>query len=209
MKNFFKQVIEFLRSLFLNGLLIVLPITLTFLLFNASFKLIKRWLLPLQNFLPNSFLAIPHSEFLVVIGSVLLIGVVVKFFVLKPIINLIEEQFLLKIPLVRPIYSGIKQLVTAFTSKDQLTFNTVVLLEFPSSGIYSIGFMTGEFPLPVNGDDRKYYNIYVPTTPNPTTGFFVLLPEGKFRVIDLTRQEAMSIIISGGIIKPERYKQAN
>lgn len=207
MKNIFRKFIDLLRSLFFNGLLVVLPITLTFLLINASFKLVKGWLAPLQKCLPDTILAIPHSEFFVVIGLVLLIGTIVKFFVLKPIINLIEEHFVFRIPLVRPIYSGIKQLVGAFTSQDQLTFNTVVLLEFPSTGIHSIGFMTGQFPPDVSPDhDKKYFNIYVPTTPNPTTGFFVLLPEGKFKVINLTRQEAMSLIISGGIIKPERFR---
>lgn len=207
MKNIFRKITDLLRSLFFNGLLIVLPITLTFLLFNASFKLVKGWLAPLQKCLPATVLAIPHSEFFVVIGLVLLIGIVVKFFVLKPIINLVEEHFVFRIPLVRPVYSGIKQLVGAFTSQDQLTFNTVVLLEFPSAGIHSIGFMTGQFLPSVSPDtDKKYFNIYVPTTPNPTTGFFVLLPEGKFKVIDLTRQEAMSLIISGGIIKPERFR---
>jgi uncharacterized membrane protein len=208
MKNLIVRIVELVRSLFFNGLLIVLPITLTFLLFKASFKLIKGWLSPLQDYLPLAIRAIPHSEFFVILGSVLLIGVIVKFLVLKPIIHLIEEHFVMRIPLVRPVYSGIKQLVSAFTSQDKLSFNTVVLLEFPSAGIHSIGFLTGQFPPAVSpNNDKKYFNIYVPTTPNPTTGFFVLLPEGKFSVIDLSRQEAMSLIISGGIIKPERFMQ--
>ena len=206
MKRLLIRFIELLRSLFFNGLLIVLPITLTFLLFNASFKLIKSWLVPLQNCLPAKLLAIPHSEIFAVIGLVLIIGVVVKFLVLRPFIHAIEEHVVLRIPLVRPVYSGIKQLVGAFTSQDQQSFNTVVVLEFPSTGIYSIGFMTGSFPQEVSPHENvKYYNIFVPTTPNPTTGFFVLLPYDKFKVVNLTRQEAMSLIISGGIIKPERF----
>ncbi len=206
MKNLLVRLADLFRSLFLNGLLIILPMTITFLLFSASFKLIKGWLAPLAGYMPSCLTTIPHSEFFVVIGSVLLIGVVVKFLVLRPFIHLIEEHFVMRIPLVRPVYSGIKQLVNAFTSKDQSNLNTVVILEFPSAGIHSIGFLTGEFPKAVSpSDGKKYFNIYVPTTPNPTTGFFVLLPSDKFTVIDLTRQEAMSLIISGGIIKPERF----
>ncbi len=206
MKKILVKIADLLKSLFLNGLLIILPMTLTILLFKASFKLVKSWLAPLANYMPQCLVNIPHAEFLVVFGSILLIGAIVKFFVLKPFIHLIEEQFLMRIPLVRPVYSGIKQLVGAFTKKDQSSLNTVVLLEFPSAGIHSIGFLTGEFPKVVSPQDGKqYFNIYVPTTPNPTTGFFVLLPENKFTIIDLTRQEAMSLIISGGIIKPERY----
>lgn len=206
MKKILVKIADLLKSLFLNGLLIILPMTLTILLFKASFKLVKSWLAPLANYMPECLLHIPHAEFLVVFSSILLLGSIVKFFVLKPFIHLIEEQFLMRIPLVRPVYSGIKQLVDAFTKKDQSSLNTVVLLEFPSAGIHSIGFLTGEFPKVVSPQDGKqYFNIYVPTTPNPTTGFFVLLPDDKFTVIDLTRQEAMSLIISGGIIKPERY----
>jgi len=206
MKNILLKITDLLKSLFLNGLLIILPVTVTFLLFKASFKLVKGWLEPLASYLPESLIAIPHSEFLVVLGVILIIGTVVKFLVLRPFIHMVEEHFVMRIPIVRPIYSGIKQLVSAFTSKDQSSLNTVVILEFPSAGIHSIGFLTGEFPKNVSPQDGKqYFNIYVPTTPNPTTGFFVLLPGDKFTVIDLTRQEAMSLIISGGIIKPERY----
>lgn len=206
MKKILVKIADLLKSLFLNGLLIILPMTLTILLFKASFKLVKGWLAPLATYLPASISNIPHAEFLVVLSSILLIGMVVKFLVLRPFIHMIEEQFLMRIPLVRPVYSGIKQLVDAFTKKDQSSLNTVVLLEFPSSGIHSIGFLTGEFPKVVSPQDgQQYFNIYVPTTPNPTTGFFVLLPSNKFTIIDLTRQEAMSLIISGGIIKPERY----
>lgn len=207
MKRLLLRPLEIIRSLFFNGLLIVLPITLTFMLFGASFRLIKGWLHPIHELLPESFQAIPQSEFIAVISSILLIGGFVKFFVLKPVIHAIEEHVVFRIPLVRPVYSGIKQLVGAFTSKDKLSFNTVVLLEFPSAGIHCIGFMTGSFPKEISPDDnKKYYNIYVPTTPNPTTGYFILLPQEKFKVINLTRQEAMSLIISGGIIKPDRFE---
>jgi uncharacterized membrane protein len=206
MNKILKKPLELMRSLFFNGILIVLPITLTFLLFGATFRLIKSWLVPLHDYLPANIQAIPHSEIIVVVGSILLIGGFVKFFVLKPIIHAIEKHIVFRIPLVRPVYSGIKQLVSAFTSQDKLSFNTVVLLEFPSEGIHCIGFMTGNFPKELSPTkDKLYYNIYVPTTPNPTTGYFILLPQSKFKVINLTRQEAMSIIISGGIIKPDRF----
>jgi len=205
MKKILNKITELLRSWFLNGLLIILPVALTLILFNATFKLVKRWFAPLQAYLPAKLAAFPHSEIVIVLVAILLVGIIVRFFVLRPIIHIIEEQFVLKIPLIRPVYSGIKQLVSAFTSQDQLSFNTVVMLEFPSAGIYSLGFMTGVFPEALTKSSDKYYNIYVPTTPNPTTGFFVLLPEHRFKVIDLTRQEAMSIIMSGGIIKPERF----
>lgn len=210
LKQIFFRSLEIIRSLFFNGLLIVLPITLTFAVFHTFFKLIKGWLEPLNNYLPCCFQIIPQSEIIVVFTLILIIGIFVKFFLLKHLIHAVENQLVFRIPLVRPVYSGIKQLIGAFTSQDQSSLNTVVILEFPSPGIYSIGFVTGQMPPAIAPNNQEpHYNLFIPTTPNPTTGFFVVLPESKFKVIDLTRQEAMALIISGGIIRPNRFDSNN
>lgn len=107
---------------------------------------------------------------------------------------------------MNPIYSGIKQLVQAFTVPEQLTFKKVVLIEFPRKDLYSIGFLTREIPADMAPNTvHKYFTIYIPTTPNPTTGFLIVAPENDFIIINISRQEAMSLIISGGIIQPERF----
>ena len=115
------------------------------------------------------------------------------------------EEILFKVPLVRPIYSGIKQLIHAFSIQDKITFKKVVLVEFPRTGIYSLGFLTSELPVSIAPTtETKFYNVFIPTTPNPTSGYFIILSEKDFKEVDLTRQEAMAMIISGGIIQPER-----
>lgn len=99
-------------------------------------------------------------------------------------------------------------MVKAFTAQDQLTFQQVVIMEFPRMGIYSIGFLTGQSAIHLHPTEGKnYFNVFIPTTPNPTSGFLVIAAEGDFTVVDLTRQEAMSLIISGGIIRPERFEK--
>ncbi len=206
-KKLFFRTLDTIRSLFFNGLLIVLPITITFTLFHSFFKLIKNWLEPLNVCLPCYFQNVPQSEFLVVLTIILVIGVFVKYFLLKPLVHAIEDQLVFKIPLVRSIYSGIQQLINAITSKDQSNFNSVVLLEFPNIGSYTLGFKTSNLPKEISPDQTEtYYSIFVPTTPNPTSGFLVILPASKFRMVDLTKQEAMALIISSGIIKPERFE---
>jgi uncharacterized membrane protein len=105
------------------------------------------------------------------------------------------------------VYSGIKKLVDAFSFQDKVSFSKVVMVEFPRTGIYSIGFLANELDEKISPDtSKKYYSIFIPTTPNPTSGFLVLLPEDQITIINITRQEAMAMIISGGIIQPDTEK---
>lgn len=203
--NFLKQILKQTKKMFLNGLIFLLPIAITFALFNFFFNLIKSWLVPLRNLNIPILESIPHHEILLIVGFIFLVGTLLRVFILRPLIELIEELFS-RIPMIRTVYSGVKQLIAAFTSHDELSFKKIVVVEFPLKGIYSIGFLTSQVPHQISPKtDQKYVNIYIPTTPNPTTGFFVMVPEGHYTETDLTRQEATALIISGGILQPERY----
>lgn len=196
-----------IKSIFLNGLFTLLPITFTFILFRTTFRIISSWLQPIKNIEPEFLRKIPYAEFLFVFLFILLVGVILKFFILDKIIIAIEESIFFRIPILKTVYSGTKQLVHGLTTQDKLSFNKVVLVEFPNRGTYSIGFLTGEFPRAISPNLQEiYYSIFIPTTPNPTTGFFVIVPKEEIRETDLSKQEAMSIIISGGIVKPDRFK---
>lgn len=205
------KIYQFFKQVFLNGLLSILPFSLTLGLFMLSFRIIINWLKPVQQFIdhPIYFLStIPYKiiihQILLVMLAIFIVGLIIRLLILQHIFDRIEELFF-KIPLVRPIYSGIKQLIHAFSAQDKLSFKKVVIVEFPRPGIYSIGFLTSELPHSIAPDSSKnFYNVFIPTTPNPTTGFLVILPEDSFKTIDITRQEAMAMIISGGIIQPER-----
>lgn len=196
-----------LWNIFLSGLFTILPITLTIALFKFSFRLLKGWLKPVESMLEKTFLFdIPHSDILIVILFIFLVGLILRTWVLHQILLGIES-LIFKIPLVRPVYSGIKQLVDAFNIKeDKMTIKRVVLAEFPRKGLYSVGFLTGELPTQIAPNTQeKFFNIFIPTTPNPTTGYYIILSEKELINVDLTRQEGMALIISGGIILPERF----
>lgn len=195
----------YLKLFFLDGVLTILPITLTIALFLWFFKLIKTWLAPIYYIEPTFFKQIPHSEIFFVLILILLVGAIFRTYLIRTFLHLLEA-IINKIPLINPVYSGIKQLVQAFATPEKLTFKKVVLTEFPRPGIYSIGFLTNEVPASITPDPLiKYHMIFIPTTPNPTTGFLIIVPENEIKVIDISRQEAMSFIISGGIIQPERF----
>ncbi len=199
------NIVNFLRSVFLNGLFTILPIILTFGIFAITLRLLQSWLKPISKIQPAFLQCIPYSEIILAIIIIFLIGTILKIFVLRSLIHWIEGLFA-KIPLVRPIYMGIKHLVQAFSSQDKITFKKIVLIEFPRKGLFSIGFLTSELVTELSPDkEKKFFNVFVPTTPNPTSGHFVIIPEDQISVTNLSRQEAMAMIISGGIIQPDRF----
>ncbi|KKP35803.1 MAG: hypothetical protein UR26_C0002G0103 [candidate division TM6 bacterium GW2011_GWF2_32_72] len=204
-KNIFTKFFDYLWNIFLNGLFLILPITLTYALFSFSFKLLKDWLAPIHDFQPTALYAIPHSEIILVILLILILGIISKFFILKALVHQIEH-LVTRIPLISPVYKGIKRIVHAFSTQDKLSFQQVVLVEFPRDRVYSLGFLTGEVASAISPDsNKKYFNIFIPTTPNPTSGFFIMANENEFKTTELTRQEAMALIISGGIVQPDRF----
>jgi uncharacterized membrane protein len=198
---------KYIWSLFLSGLITLLPITITFVIFNLTFTVVARWLEPIQQLRPAFLKAIPYSEFIIVILAVFLVGLLLKTLVFKPVLHSIE-RLITRIPLINPVYTGVKQLVHAFGAQDKHSFKKVVLVEFPRVGVYSIGFVTSEIApefSPLTSD--KFLSVFIPTTPNPTSGFLVLLPETQVTTINLSHQKAMALIISGGIIQPDRLKE--
>lgn len=213
-KNVIHRAFSELKSIFLSGLFTLLPLALTIALFGFALKIIQSWSRPIYLLMPCQLQLIPYSDVLVIILTIFLVGAILKYLLLHPLVDFVEKHFFGNIPLVRQVYFGIKQLVKVVSpskeSEDQ--FQKVVLVEFPRPGIYCVGFVTGiAAPVMVPGlsDGRTtvYYNVFVPTTPNPTTGFFFVVAEEDCKVTNLTRHEAMALVISGGIIQPDRFSK--
>lgn len=202
-----KKYYYWLQSLFLNGLFTILPIALTVSIFKFAFNFLKSWLTPIYNLEPAYLQRIQHSEIILAILFLFLLGAVLKFFLLANLIQYIEEKIFNKIPFMRQIYFGIKQLVDALSPANKVSFKGVVIVEFPRPEVYSIGFLTNAVPIQLSAGTEKTYSIFIPTTPNPTTGFYIMVPEKLYKIVDLTHQEAMAIVISGGLIQPERFSQ--
>jgi len=201
-----KETISFFWGLFLNGLITLLPITITLGLFSFSFKVIKGWLAPLKYFHVPFLSNIPNAEIIVAFAIIFVSGVLFKSIVVRSLLDLFE-YVLERVPLVRPVYLGVKHLVQAFSPSDTNTFQRVVLVEFPRKGMYSIGFQTSKLASELAPtEEGTFYSIFIPTTPNPTTGYFIIVRKEEVRTVDLTTQEAMALIISGGIVQPHRFK---
>lgn len=201
---------EKIKSLFWSGFLTILPLALTLTLFAFLYRTVRSWIHHINWLIPPAFRDFPGSDFIVVILVILGIGAILKFFLLRTLIDFVENLFG-RVPLLRQVYFGIKKLINAFGPKDKDHFQRVVLVEFPRKGTYSIGFLTNENATDFVGlvcnnqaPEKGYFNVFVPHTPNPTTGFFIVVPAEECIQTCLSRQEAMTMIISGGILVPER-----
>ncbi len=198
-----------LWKIFFNGLLAILPLTITIAILHLLYRIIKAWFDPIHNFVMQHpalrAFPIPYIEVIIIIFAIFAIGAFLNVVILRTVIHK-AEKLIDKVPLVRAIYAGVKQLTGAFGTQDKETFKKVVLVEFPKAGIYSVGFLTSELSPELSPTAQgPFFNVFVPTTPNPTSGFFLMLTEKEIHTTNLTRQEAMALIISGGIIQPERY----
>ena len=190
-----------LRNYFLAGIVVLVPIGftlyLTIFLIKISSKLLPNEINP-NNYLPFS---IPGLEILLSVIIIIIVGGISLSFFGKRIVSLINDIFK-KIPILRTIYSAIGQMPQSFTStgKDK---KSVVLVEYPKKGSWAVGFATkendGEISKKVN---KQMINVFVPTTPNPTSGFLLMYPKDEVIYLDMSFEEASKFIVSAGTSDP-------
>ncbi len=144
---------------------------------------------------------IPGLGILLAVTTVLLVGLATNNYFGRRLVDL-SERILSRLPLVSSLYTGIKQLMEALFASERGSFRQVVLIEWPRKGSRVIAFHTGEAF--IRGDDgQKYANVFMPSTPNPTTGFYLVLPAEEVIALDLTVEEAFKLIMSAGMVAPE------
>ena len=186
-----------LRNYFIAGIVAIIPIGitlyLTMFIIDVSSKLIPKEINP-NNYLPFS---IPGLEIILSIIIITFIGGLSVSFVGKKILQLINDLFK-RIPFLRTIYSAINQMTESFTNKDKGK-KSVVLVEYPRKGSWAVGFATkdnqGEISKKTNSE---LVNVFVPTTPNPTSGFLLMFPKKEIIYLDMTFEEASKFIVSAG-----------
>ena len=197
-RNIFTRI----RNYFIAGVVVLIPIGITiyFTLFLVS---ISSKILP-KEINPNHYLPynIPGLEIVISILLITLIGWLSLSFIGKKLLDLIEN-ILKRIPILRTIYSAIGQMTETFANTDKEKKN-VVLLEYPRKGSWAVGFATKENSGEIsNKTNKKLVNVFVPTTPNPTSGFLLMIPKDELIYLDLTFEEASKFIVSAGTSNPD------
>lgn len=194
-----------IRTYFLAGLLVLIPLVLTVFIIWKLFIAIDGLL---SGFINNMLerIGIPVTSiglgFISVVLLIFLTGMIAKNYFGRKVIR-IGEDIVTKIPLMNRIYLAIKQISNAFFSEKREVLKKAVLIEYPRKGIYSIGFFTQDTKGEVQDRlQQDVVSIFLPTTPNPTSGFLLFVPKTEVAELNMTIEEALKLVISGGAIVP-------
>lgn len=201
-----KTFIGEIRTAFVRGSVVIIPVALTYWFFSAFLNAIDGILSPLYERILGR--PVPGLGFISMVLLVLIVGFLSRNLVARVLFSWFE-RLLASVPFVRGVYSAIKDLIGAFTVGGKgKTFRQVVLVEYPRGGLYTIAFVTNEMHFSYS--DKKtidFVNVYIPNPPNPTSGVLILVPKNDIVVLDMTIEQGLKLVLSGGIVTPEVLAQ--
>ena len=206
-KSFFTKI----RGYFLTGIVVTAPVGLTFyvaILFINFIDSKVRNLIPekyhYDNLLP---IEIPGIGLIFVFLLLTFIGFVTAGLIGRFVIKL-GERIISRLPIIRSVYGALKQIFESVLASSSKSFREVVLVEYPRKGIWAIGFITGDTKGEVQNITKdEMVNVFLPTTPNPTSGFLLFIPSKDLTVLEMNVEEGIKMVISGGIITPKFLKK--
>lgn len=187
----------FLRSRLVTGLLVAFPLVVTIFFGRFLFGLVDRWTDPISLYLFQR--RIPGVGTALFVLLIFVLGVLGHNVLGRRILR-IGDRIFARIPILRSIYLGTREVTRAFAGDRAKSFRRVVLIPFPNEGVWAIAFVTGEFDETTPEGPRHLISVFMPTTPNPTTGFFLVYPEDSIRPTGLSVEEALRLVISGGLV---------
>ena len=197
-----RSILAKIRNYFIAGVVVLIPIGitiyLTLFLVSITSKILPKEINP-NHYLPYN---VPGVEILISVILITLIGFLSLSFIGRKLLD-VFDNILKKIPILRTIYSAIVQMTETFTKNDNKKKN-VVLVEYPRKGSWAVGFATRENTGEIsNKTQQKLINVFIPTTPNPTSGFLLMFPKEDVIYLDLTFEEASKFIVSAGTSNPD------
>ena len=206
----FGRMRKFLKVNILAGLLFLTPIVATFLILKVIIGWIDQILLIIPpGFRPEDFLPfpVPGLGLIVLVLVLIFSGVFVRNYLGKQLVS-IWEKIVEHIPIVNKIYTAVKQLIDTIVRSPVKDFKRVVLIEYPKENIYAMAYVTGVAMGELQEKTRrKMINVYVPTTPNPTSGFYLMVPEDETIPLDISVEDSFKLLMSGGILTPVKNKE--
>lgn len=193
-----------LRNYFLTGIIVTAPIGITIYLAWAFVDYVDRTVTPLipPEYNPETYLkfSVPGLGMIVAVVVLTLIGFLTANFLGRSLIR-IGERIVERMPVIRSIYGALKQIIETILAQSSTAFRQVVLVEYPRRGMWTLAFVSAEVRGEVAGRlNEKMISIYVPTTPNPTSGYLVFVPEADVKYLDMSVEEGMKLVISVGVI---------
>ena len=193
------------KKYLIAGMLVWVPLGVTFFLVRFSINLIDRTLVLIpKKYRPEELLGyeVPGIGLVLTVLLMLITGAIVANFFGRQLVH-VWEDFLSRIPFVRTIYSTVKQVTSTLFSDASKSFREVVLVEYPRKGTWVLAFVTGDTPDFLNkAANMELVNLFVPTTPNPTSGFYVMVEPKDIRKLEISVEDGLKMILSAGVINP-------
>lgn len=197
---FFNKVSKIINKYFISGVLVVVPIILTYIVLKFLFETLDGILQPLINKLLGYY--IPGLGLFTTLLLIILAGILTRnFFGAK--IYKIGDKILVRVPIIRPIYSAAKQLLNAIAEPSISSFKETALVEYPRKGIYALGFISNRLKLESDKSDNNYVSVFIPSTPTPISGMVILVPENEIILLKMTVEDGIKFLVSGGVASPE------
>ncbi|GHC10240.1 DUF502 domain-containing protein [Cerasicoccus arenae] len=199
-----------LRNGFFAGLIIAAPLGVTIFVVNFMLSRIGE---PISNaifqFIDEAIrnqwfiqLLLSIASIFIVVLVITLLGFLSRYFIGRIFINL-SERIINAVPFINAVYKTVKQIVDTFSKQQKAVFQKVVLTEYPRKGVYVLGFLTSDAKGEVqNKTGAEVVNVFVPTTPNPTSGFLLMVPRDEVIIMEMTIADGMKLIVSGGAVTP-------
>ncbi len=200
--------IETIKKSFFAGIIVIIPIGLTVYVLRAVFDMSLavggKIAEPLKRIVDDAFpgfdLLASISGLLLVILTLIIIGFLARNVAGKRVVQWIDNLFK-RIPLISMVYTTTKQIIESFSGGRENSFSKVVFVEYPRKGVWTLGFVTKETK---NDNNQKFYNLFVPTTPNPTSGFFLIIPIDDVKETDINVEEGFQMIVSSGMVSGDK-----
>lgn len=195
-----------IRKYLISGFLVWLPAIITLFVLKFIFDILSKSLLLLPPELqPDRLLGvhIPGIGVILTLLVIFLTGLFAANFIGRRLVQF-GDSLMTRIPLVRSVYTGVKQVTETLFKPGGQSFRKVLLVEYPCPGIWSVAFQTGEVTREIEGQvsQEKMVCYFIPTTPNPTSGFLMMAPKSKVKVLDITVDQALKFVISLGVVQP-------
>ena len=199
---------ETIKKSFFAGVIVIIPIGLTVYVLRAVFDMSLavggKIAEPLKKIVDDAFpgfdLVASISGLLLVIFTLIIIGFLARNVAGRRVVKWIDNLFK-KIPLISMVYTTTKQIIESFSGGRENSFSKVVFVEYPRKGVWTLGFVTKETK---NDNNQKIYNLFVPTTPNPTSGFFLIIPIDDVKETDINVEEGFQMIVSSGMVSGDK-----
>ena len=199
--SFFSKVRHVIQRRLIAGLIVVVPLWLSYIALKFFFFLLDGFFAPIIKRVFG--FSIPGLGFLLLVAFVYLIGMITTNIIGKSLIHL-GESILNRIPFVKNIYQGAKQLMHTISMSKTMGFKRVILIEYPRKDLFAVGFVTNLIDDKRNG--RKFIVVFIPTPPNPVNGMFEIVPEEQVIETNLTIEDGIKMVMSAGMLTPSTFK---